>query len=275
MTYLGSRRYLRAASTFALAAALSASAHGSIRQWDYTPGMSGITALNNEGGTFHDLSSQYDSTTRTLTWSAEFSDRVTEGFTLVISNGQTPAGRRGQYAIIYFDASAIMHGLSSVPRLTAYAYNGRGSPDSWFDGDGNPLNNGATPDADCIKTLWDSDWINSSSAGNTVLAGGILGRTFSFSINATDLINHAPTYPSAPGNGWIGTGYGDQLGVWMFTAGVFDAEYSPDGRLASLGTELRGNILGGNLPTGGVPAPGAAALFLTGLIAFPRRRRDE
>lgn len=257
MTHLGSSRTLCAASTFAIAAALSSSAFGSVHQWDYNPGMSGIAALNNEGGSFQDIRSQFDTTTRTLSWTAEFSDRVTEGFALVVTNGSTPVSRGGQFAIIYFDAAAVVNGLSSVPRLTAYSYNGHPVPDSWTTGD-------------CIKSLWDSAWILNSFAGDVTLDGGVTGRRFSLTIDATDLINHAPP---GGGSGWFGTGYTEQIGLWMFTAGVFDAEYASDGRLASLGTELRGNIQGGNLPTGGIPAPGAAALVGAGLLALSRRRR--
>lgn len=269
MTQFGSVRHLRAPGMLALLAALSTagSAHAALRQWEYTPGMSGITAINNEGGSFHNLRSQYDTSSRTLSWTAEFSDRITEGFTLVLSSGLSPQGRLGEFAIIYFDAAAVVNGLSSVPRMTAYTYNGRGTPDSWFTA------NGLGAPGDCIKSLWQSEWVLSSSASDAVLDGGVLGRRFSFTINASDLINHTPQIPGGVAQPWFGTGYGEQLGVWMFTAGVFDAEYGPTGRIVSLGTELRGNLLGGNMPTGGIPTPGAAALLAGGLIALARRRR--
>lgn len=269
MTHTESVRGFRAAGMFAVLAALTSSglSHASVRTWDYTPGLTSGTSIDNTGGTFRSVRSEYDPATRTLAWSVDFSDRVTQGFSLVLSGGQTPIGRTGEYAIIYFDAAAAVTGLSSVPRLTAYTYNGRGTPDSWstVDGLGTP--------GECIKSLWDSDWIFHASAGDVLLDGGIEGRRFSFTIDATDLINHRPALPGGVFAPWFGTGYGDQLGLWMFTAGVFEAAYGPTGRMIELGTELRGNLMGGNLPTGGIPTPGAAALFAGGLLAAGRRRR--
>lgn len=260
------------AVSFCAAMVLSAGANASIHGWRYEPGIAGTLADSN-GGAVSAIDAQYDSTNRRLDWSVEFSDRVTEGLALVVSDGALPRSRRGQYAMIYFDAAGAFSGGDS-PKLTAYAYNGRGVPDSWFDGDGDPNNNGVLePRPDCIKTLFDTNWVLGATAADVLLDGGVQGRRFTLSIDASDLIAHAPEYPGGGSNSWTGTGFGETLGLWMFTSQIFDVVYRGDGEIESLGTELRGSLEGNALRTFDIPAPGAAALLGLGSLMLARRRR--
>lgn len=273
MTPFGMSRGCTAALAVSVCAAvvLSAGAEASIHGWRYEPGTAGTIADSN-GGAVSAIDARYDSTTRRLDWSVEFSDRVTEGLALVVSDGALPRSRRGQYAMIYFDAAGALAGGQS-PKLTAYAYNGRGVPDSWFDGDGDPSNNGVLePRPDCIKTVFDSGWVLGASAADVLLDGGIQGRRFTLSIDASDLIAHTPDFP---GNGdtWRGTGFTQSLGLWMFTSQIFDVVYRADGEIESLGTEVRGSLEGNSLLTYDIPAPGAAALLGLGSLMLVRRRR--
>jgi len=249
-------------------------ADASIHSWDYTPGAPGITQLDNSGGVYHDIRSSYDSTNRRLTWSVEFSDRTTQGFALAVTDGVSPLNHRGTAAMIYFDAAAVTTGLSAYPKLTAYAYNGRATLDSWFDADGNPANNTGATQGDIIKSLWDGSWIIESGVTDITLADGALGRRFTMTIDATDLIGHSPLFGdnSTPRMSWRGAGFGSELGLVMYNAQIFDVEYNPDGSIGDLGTEGLGGIGGNNIRTD-IPSPGAGALVLAGIGMWLRRRR--
>lgn len=273
MTPFGMSRGRTAVLAVSVCAAmvLSAGADASIHGWRYEPGAAGTTA-DTGGGVVAAIDARYDTTTRRLDWSVEFSDRVTEGLALVVSDGAVPHARRGQYAMIYFDAAPALTGNAS-PVLTAYAYNGRGVPDSWFDGDGDPSNNGVhEPRPDCIKTAFQSSWILGASATDMTLDGGVAGRRFTLSIDATDLLAHTPEFPGQ-GGAWRGTGFGESLGLWMFTSQLFDVQYRADGEIESFTSEHRGSLVGNTLRTFDIPSPGTSALLAAGLLVLGRRRR--
>jgi hypothetical protein len=237
--------------------------------------MSGISQVNTRGGTFHQMSARYDDATRRFDWTIEYSDRVAEGFALTITGGVNPVNNRGTAAMIYVDGARALNGSEPAPRLSAYAYNGRADADSWYDADGDPGNDGASsPVGDCIKTALDSGWILSASAADISLPDGREGRRFSFSINAADLVQHTPMFGSitSPRQNWGGVAFADSLGLYLFSAGVFDVEYAPDGGIASLGTELRGGLSGEGMNTG-IPTPGTAVLLGAAAFIGLRRRR--
>jgi uncharacterized protein (TIGR03382 family) len=276
MTPSGSLRGRSAMLMLSVCAAVvvGADVQASVHGWDYTPGAPGISSIDNSGGTFAAIDARFDSQTRQLDWTVEFSDRVTEGLALVVSDGSAPQTRRGQYAMIYFDAADAITNQTLSPKLTAYAYNGRGVPDSWFDGDGDPTNNGVhQPRPDCIKDLLDVGWVLSSQVSDVTLPGGELGRRFSLSIDATDLISHSPEFPGGPSAAWRGTGFAQTLGLWMFTSQIFDVAYNDDGEIRSFGSEHRGSMEGNAVRTFDIPAPGAAALMAVGVLVLGRRRR--
>ena len=267
---------VRAASLAVLCVCGGASA--SVHSWDYTVGgaQPGVTQVDNTGGTFRHISSSYDAAAQRMSWSVEFSDRVSQGVALAITGGASPLNHRGAVAMIYFDASAVVHGLSNVPRLTAYSYNGHAAADSWYDADGNPSTNSGVPQGDVIKSSVDGGWVVDSSAGDVTLPGGGRGRRFSFTIDTTALISHTPEYTdtTTPVLPWTGTGFGDRLGLFMTSSQVFDTEYAPDGSIDWLGTELSGALQGGNIPTDpGIPSPGAGVLVMVGLGLWPQRHR--
>lgn len=258
-----------------LSLTLCVGANASIHEWSFTPGLpvSGSYTLDNTGGTVHAVHSRFDSSTHRLAWTIDFSDRLTEGFSLVITDGESPIGEPGRHSVIYFDAAQRVRGNAAAPiRLTSFAYNGRADSNSWYDGDGDPTNDASlAPTGDCIKSANDPAWILSAAVIDLQLPGGVAGRRMSFEIDATDLLAHTPAF-NAPSN-WKGTGFSDLLGLYLQTARIFEAEYTPAGEISWLGTERQGELVGFDFTTT-APSPGAAVLGALGLAGASRRRRS-
>ena len=169
----------------------------------------------------------------------------------------------GELAIVYFDASSL-----AAPKLTAYGYNGENASNSWSDGNGSVA---GTPPGDLIKGTGDAaGFINSISAQDVNVPGTGVRRVMSFDIDATDLVAHAPLYPTT-GVDWSGTGFGSLVGVWFHPVKSFSATYTGGkGGLNSLQLGSEGYLDGSNLL---VPAPGAMALLGLGALVGGRRRR--
>lgn len=250
-------------------------ANASVFQWDWERGDPGSYGINDNGGRFGSVSATYDSNTNVLDWSVTFTNDVTEGFTLALNNGPNPKGHAGELALIYVDASAAVdpaRGGDADVMLTAYAYNGKNSNNSYRDGDGNTGGN-QTPDI-IMDATQRNDWVLDASV---VDING--SRTISFKVDASMINDHSPMYPDPtlppnadPKDGWFGLGFGEQLGLWMHPYRDFDAAYDQQtGAIASLGTGGEGWFDGRDFTT--TPTPGAAALLGMSGLAMMRRRR--
>lgn len=248
------------------------SAHAAVHAWAFTPGMPGSYGISNAGGTFHSVIATFDTSSKQLTWTVNFSDRVTQGYWLAINNGPNPKNHPGELGLFYFDASDVFDADATTDiRLTAYGYNGENGPNSWQDGNPAVAGNQA---GDLIKGINNTAWIQSISAGNVVLPGGINGRRLTFTIDATDIIAHAPLYPDAT-DPWYGTGFDAGLGVWFHPVSAFNANYGANGGISSLSLGDQGWLDGDHFSTDLIPAPGAGALAgIGGLLLGRRRRRD-
>lgn len=268
MSIATAARLIAAAGVLCLGAA---SSRADVFGFSYIAPQPGITP-NNTGGAFHSIFATYDTGSRALTWQVNFSDRVTRGYWLVINNGPNPKTHAGELGIFYFDANAAFDANPSTNTLslTAYGYNGENANNSWQDGNGSAA---GTPAGDLIKSANDTGWIQSIFASDVLLPGGIPGRQLSFTVDATDIVNHSPMYPDMV-DPWFGTGFGDTLGLWFHPARTFNVGYGADGRITSLGTSNVGYIDASNLLTTRIPAPGAAALAGLGGLLLARRRRS-
>lgn len=247
----------------------TAAASASVHTWNFAAGMPGDYTLPDRGGSVHSIAASFDDFNSRLTWNINFADRVTEGFYLVITDGQSPLGQSAQHGVFFFDAYDVFDADPSASVvMTAYAYNGAPDHRSWLDGDAQTA---GTQAADCIKPATDSGWIFSASAADVLLDGGIPGRSMSFSIDAADIIAHVPMY-AAPGANWKGAGFADLLGIRLVPAEVFEVDYDAAGEIEWLGIESFGVFDGRELPTNDIPTPGSAALAMIGLSAALGRR---
>lgn len=255
----------------AMAVLCAQAVHADIYQWNFAPSSGGAFTQNDRGGAISSINAAFDDAAGRLSWDVQFSDRISEGFYLVLTDGLAPSGRSGQFGVFYFDAYDTFDAdPSNQIKLTAYAYNGRDNHSSWRDGD--PVAAG-DQSPDCIKSAMDASWIIGLRAADNTLADGREGRTMGFTINTADLISHSPLYNN-PGESWKGTGFAESVGVRLVPAEVFEADYTGNGEIEWLGTENEGG-LDGVFTTIRVPAPAAAtALFLAvvGLGLSSRRR---
>lgn len=253
--------------------ASAGAAHATLFAWTFTPGdpqpPGGGYVSDNLGGTIHSLTASFDDVSRQLSFTATFADRVTTGYFLALNNGPMPRPRPGELAMFYFDAGDVFDADPSQNRfLTAYGYNGANDGSTWRDGDS--VTPGDQP-PDLIRGINDPSWITSITAGNVVLPGGINGRSFSFTVNATSIINHVPLYPDTGGQPWFGTGFGNLLGIWFHPfADRFDMTYNAQGGIATWDYGPQGSFDGFNFI---VPAPGTIALGALAAAGLLRRRR--
>jgi uncharacterized protein (TIGR03382 family) len=247
--------------------------HAAMFNWTFTPGQpqppGGGYEYNSIGGSIHSLTASFDDVSKQLSFTATFSDRVTTGYYMALNNGPMPRSRPGQLGMFYFDAGDVFDGDPSQNRfLTAYGYNGANDGSTWRDGDSVTPGDQAP---DLIRGVNDPSWITSITAMNVVLSGGINGRSFSFTVNATSIINHVPLYPDSGGEPWFGTGFGNLIGIWFHPfANQFDATYNAQGGIATWDYGPQGSLDGFNLI---VPAPSTVALGALALGGLLRRRR--
>lgn len=241
----------------AAALMIAAGADAAQYQWDWQVGDPGPYYVDNGGGKFKSVHTSFDTDSNHFTYEVSFSNKVTKGFTLAITDGAAPGNTPGEIALLYVDATN-----KNNLKLTAYGYNGSLYDTSWKDG------NAAAPGTqtpDLILDHNDPNWIISRSV---VDAGGT--RTISFTIDATAINAHNPDYPDPQGDPWAGISFGETMGVRMHTFQQFNAGYHSNGKIKSFNPVCDGWFKASYMET--VPAPGSAALLGIGLIGSARRR---
>lgn len=229
-------------------------------------------------GNITSIVSTYDSTAHNLTWTTTINSAfggIADSYWLVLDSGSNPKGTVDQLPIFYFDAtkSYDSNGLATgiAPTLTAYAYNGLNSGDSF-----------STPGVGLLSSLSSTDWNSSNLLSAT---GNGVTRTFSFSIDTTSLDSSAyvaSRFAAASvafnSSNWEGAGYGNEIGVWFHPTinGVAaDPTYCDPGYLTSFPVTKQGWYDTEKQLTTVVPEPSSAwlAILAVGVISFRRRWR--
>ncbi|MFN7019977.1 MAG: hypothetical protein ACK4WH_01450 [Phycisphaerales bacterium] len=258
----------------AAALAFAGLSQAAVFTWNFNAGdpqpPGGAYEINSIGGTIHSITATFNDVTRQLSFTANFSDRVTRGFFLALNNGPLPRSRPGELGLFYFDANDVFDGDPGQNLfMTAYGYNGANDGSTWRDGDSVAPGDQAP---DVVRSILDTSWISSLSAADVVLPGGINGRSLSFIVDASPIIAHLPLYPDSGGGSWFGTGFADLLGIWFHPfADLFDLTYDLQGRISGFNAGPQGSFDGFNFV---VPAPGSAgALLAAGVLLAARRRR--
>lgn len=246
----------------ALVAMSSVAAAADRFEWSWSAGDAPLPQ-SHAAGSFASVFAAFDTGSNLLTWQVGFADALTDGLALVVSDGALPGTELGRYAIVYMDATQGV-------RVTAYGYNGARPIRSWEDGDASTAGLQAP---DLIHSAHDTDWIQAASVADEAGA-----RTFSLTIDVTDILQHAPKYTD--GSSWHGMGFGPKLGFSMRTFGLLTTSYDADGALTGFDFGLLGRFGAGSVSAVVVPLPPAAGLAgagLFGLLAcrsrFARRAR--
>lgn len=248
----------------AASAALAVSASADEFQWDWNRGDPGNYALNDQAGTWKSVSASYNTATEVLNWDLTFDNQKTDGITLVLSEGPNAKGNVGTYAVLYMEWTST--GDKSNPRMSAYAYNGDNSRLSFLDGDADTAGNQAP---DLIHSSLDLSWVLDASVQDV---NG--DRVFSFSIDASVINAHNPLYGTG-NQPWFGTGFAENLGLWLHSYDGLDARYRDDGTIRRWDRTKEGWFDGEDFDTipVGIPMPTSVAMGATGLGLLASRRR--
>jgi len=151
-----------------------------------------------------------------------FRGRLTDGFTIVVTGGEWPAGTQDKFAIFYFDAD--IRNRNGGPVLNVLGYNGKYNAQSFRDSDGNS----STYDPDRIATSLDnsSGWVKDLQV-DTYRVNGRWHRTMSFRIVASTVNTHVPLQ----GGAWEGAQFGNMVSFAIDTYDGLYTKYNNDGFL--------------------------------------------
>ncbi len=237
-------------------------------RWSWERGDTQAVAVDDSAGSLLRAKASFNSQTNELSFRVVFRDRVTDGFTLVMSDGGDASGRVGTFAMLYFDATAGMRGKKV--RMSAYAYNGKNRR-GFRDGDA------LTPGrqrADLIHRALDRSWIRKAMVAHV----GETRRVMKFTIDATRILAHLPRHGDA--DSWFGTGFGERLGLWLRTFDGLVTRYGKNGRIKRWSRSATGFLDGVDLETERdemppplvVPLPTGAALAVCAIVVLAMRR---
>lgn len=253
------KNFVTAASFVALAAG-AASADVS---WIWSRAVNGSAGLNDGAGIFQSARADYVPAINRFAFKATFSNQVTNGYWLAVSQGDNPKGHSGELALLYVDVSNI-----AAPKVTAYAYNGVNGDNSHFDGSNAAGIQAPSKIASSIATdpskLLDADVTVTDASG---------GRTIDLVLDTSIIQSYVPQYPG--NTPWTGLAIGPAFGIWWHPVSGLQTNYGADGFLGQNDADwtygAQGWFDAAHLPV--VPTPGAAALLaLAGLSAGRRRR---
>ena len=180
---------------------------------------------NKRAGKVKSLDLEYSEALDELYVSVDFKahrGRLTDGFTIVITGGEWPAGTQDKFAIFYFDAD--IRNRNGGPVLNVFGYNGKYNAKSFRDSDGNS----STHDPDRIATSMDnsSGWVKDLEV-NTYRQHGRWHRTMSFRIVASTVNSHVPLQ----GGAWEGAQFGNMVSFALDTYDGLYTKYNDDGFL--------------------------------------------
>ncbi len=175
------------------------------------------------GGDIKSVETTYDEKDNSFTFEMKVED-IAQGFTVALNNGPNPKGHGGEMALFYFDASGV------TPVISVYAYNGKNTQTSWFDGS---AENGTQLADKILSSLSSPDVFTISE---TVDGEGF--KVFSFSLDATDLIRHIPVY--GPSGEWSGVSFSEEVGIWLHPVLGLETAYDSDGFLTQWDIEGQG-----------------------------------
>ncbi|MBV1922165.1 MAG: PEP-CTERM sorting domain-containing protein [Pseudomonadales bacterium] len=194
-------------------------------------------------GYISSIKSQYNSNTDLFSWQHTIEDTASagasDGFWLVVSDGPMPTNTN--YTIFYGDLAANT--------VSAYQYDDSQKSNSWLT-------------TSHYLTSYNLNYSHDGSAG-----------TFSFDVN-TDYLNDKDNFNNLdnPDN-WLGTSFGDYIGVWFAPTLDTAVTYLANGAIDSASASAISWVDGSDYPTTEVPEPETGLLFILGLAGIYLKRK--
>jgi hypothetical protein len=105
-------------------ACLAGTAAADLCSWNFSRG---LQPFDDTAGHVDNFNATYDTHARDFTWSVSYSDRMADGFWLVLnSTSPSPSGRSGEVAALYADfANSVLTGLRLQRRRRGHELDGR------------------------------------------------------------------------------------------------------------------------------------------------------
>ncbi|RMG40598.1 MAG: hypothetical protein D6719_10495 [Candidatus Dadabacteria bacterium] len=156
-----------------------------------------------------------------------------DGFILVMNAGGPPPAHPGELAAFYFDASEHLADSSAPVKLTVYGYAAPASGPDWERSykDGNGDVSGIQPPDRIKSSILDSSWVSELSVTNNIDGS----RTFTMTVDVTDINSHSPLYPLSPE--WVGVEFNNNgAGIWLEAGAKLETFYT-DGYLTTSGCD--------------------------------------
>ncbi len=203
-------------------------------------------------GDIKNITTTYDSGNDIFSWSYTIGQNshgdYSDGFWLVVTDGENPKRQMNEYAILYGD--------TSTNRISAYEYSGENNANSY----------------NSPRNLVDSfDNLFSIATDETAME-----RTISFSLSTEKINNPLPSMVS-DASIWKGLSFDDHVGIWFHPSTRTDVAYY-QGKVAP-GIESFNYHRQGWYdtsrpePTTQVPEPGVLSLLAIGLLSLGLARR--
>lgn len=208
---------------------------------DTPPGSAGAGDIKN-------VTTSYDASNEIFSWAytigRDNAGNLSDGFWLVVTDGENPKGDMNEYAILYGDVSGN--------RVSAYEYSGLNNANSYIT-PGNLLDSFTG-----IISSSDDDKGTANLNDDT--------RTIGFSIDVSDINDGNEDTNEGI---WEGTQFGEKIGIWFHPSSSSTFTYSSEtGNLTSYGYNRQGYYDTGNQTTTTVPEPDLLLLLAIALLAL-------